>query len=226
MTSTQAQAHPDFTQLFWDKAADQAMDIMGTEFVRLAPLVHGVISPEANLDPARLFVPSGRVLQTMDPQTGEYRQKATFKAVFSPEKAMAGQIIRLEDDRAIASMKDRITVRLFSTNPITTPAYFLIAEPITGHGPDFLKVIGWGKIIQSLQKPMHTAQATTGSLCLAQIEESSKEVQRDDIIFLLEISATAMQPVTPAVLPTATGQDTVIVTPQWEPEPIKPAETK
>jgi hypothetical protein len=226
LTSLQAQAHPDFTQLFWDEATRQAMDTMGTEFARLAPLVHGVISPGTVLDPASLFVASGRVLQTPDPQTGEYHQTAIFKAVFVPEKALAGQIIRLEDNRAIAGMKDRVTVRLFSSRTINTPAYFLIAEPIADQGPHFLKIIGWGKIIQALQKPVLAEEKAQGSLCLAQIEESSKEVQRDHIIFLLHISATALEPAAPDVLPTVTGQDAILVEPQWEPEPMEPGETK
>ena len=143
-----------------------------------------------------------------------------------PEKALAGQIVRLEDDRDIASMKDRMSVRLFSSKAITTPAYFLIAERIDENDFDFLKIIGWGKVIQSLEESVRPKQTSMGSLCLAEIEESSKEVQRGDVIFLLEVSGTALQPATPTSVATTTEEAVIIVEPKWEPEPEEPTETK
>jgi hypothetical protein len=226
LTQFEIQAQPDFTKLFWNEAANQAMDEIGTEFVRLAPLVHGMISPHATLEASKLFTTSGRVTKTPDPQTGNHRQETEVTAVFAPEKTLAGEIIRLEDDRDIASMKDRMTIRLFSTKSITIPAFFLIAERINDSGPDFLKIIGWGKVIQSLKEPVKPTQAALGSLCLAEIQESSKEVERGDIIFLLEISATAIEPATPRSSPTTNEPDAIIVEPKWESEPVEPGETK
>ena len=226
LTRFEVKAHPDFTQLYWSEASSRAMDRIGTEFVRLAPLVHGIISPRATLNPSKLLETRGAVRKTPDPQTGDYRQQAEFNAVFVPEKILAGQIVRLEDDRDIASMKDRMSVRLFSAQTISTPAYFLVAERIEGDGPDFLKIIGWGKIIQSLEEPIRAEQASMGSLCLAEIEESSKEVQRGDVIFLLEVSGTALQPATPTSVATTTEEAVIIVEPKWEPEPEEPTETK
>jgi hypothetical protein len=222
----EAKAHPDFTKLFWNEAASQAMDEIGTEFVRLAPLFHGIASPQAALDTSKLFATSGKIGKTPDPQTDDYRQQAEFTAVFVPKKNLAGQIVRLEDDRDIASMKDRITVRLFSTQAVTTPAFFLIAERINDNGPDFLKIIGWGEVVQSLKEPDRTGQTAMGALCLGEIQESSKEVQRGDLIFLLEISAAALKPAMLTSAPTAREPDVVIVEPKWEPEPVEPGETK
>ncbi len=226
LTQFEMQAQPDFTKLFWDEAADQAMDEIGTEFVRLAPLFYGIVSPEPPLETSRLFAPSGRVVKTQDPQTGDHRQKAEFTAIFVPKKSLAGQIVRLEDDRDIASMKDRITVRLFSTKAIPTPAFLLIAEPINDSGPDFLKIIGWGKVVQSLKEPDRPKQAGLGSLCLAEIQESSKEVQRGNIIFLLEISATALESASPMSAPRSNESNAIVVEPKWKPEPYEPGETK
>jgi|GEM_PF-2602323 len=226
LSQYEMQAQQDFTQLFWNEAANQAMDEIGTEFVRLAPLFHGMVSPQATLETSRLFATSGRVVKTPDPQTGDHRQSAEVTAVFVPEKILAGQIVRLEDDRDIASMKDRMTVRLFSTQTITTPAFFLIAERINDSGPDFLKIIGWGKVVQSLKEPARPNQTDMGSLCLAEIQESSKEVQRGNIIFLLEIVATALEPDAPLSAPRPHEPDAIIVEPKWKAEPYEPGETK
>jgi hypothetical protein len=186
-----------------------------------------MVSPQATLETSRLFATSGRVVKTPDPQTGDHRQSAEVTAVFVPEKVLAGQIVRLEDDRDIASMKDRMTIRLFSTQTITMPAFFLIAERINDSGPDFLKIIGWGKVVQSLKEPARPNQTDMGSLCLAEIQESSKEVQRGNIIFLLEISATALAPDAPVVSTSWTNEpDAIIVEPKWQPEPREPGETK
>jgi hypothetical protein len=202
------------------------MDEIGTEFVRLAPLFHGMVSPHATLETSRLFATSGSVVKTPDPQTGDHRQAIEVTAVFVPEKVLAGQIVRLEDDRDIASMKDRMTVRLFSAKTITTPTFFLIAERINDSGPDFLKIIGWGKVVQSVKEPPRPNQTDVGSLCLAEIQESSKEVQRGNIIFLLEISATAIEPASPMSAPWTNKPDAIIVEPKWKPEPYEPGETK
>ncbi|WP_462323606.1 hypothetical protein [Desulfoplanes sp.] len=227
LTGPRIAAHENIEQLFWDEATQKGMALIGTDYVRHAPLVRAIDTPSVSLQPERLFTGLGRVERTFDPQTRDYRQEAIFKSVFIPEKSRAGQIIRLEDNRDIASMKDRTTLRFFSSSRVFSPAFFVIAERIQSEDLAFLKIIGWGRIIQSLDEPpVGDTPAPGGTLCLAEIEESSKEVEKGDIVFLLEVTGRAIAPPRPAAVTTQTAPAEIIVEPRWRPEPTLPGETK
>ncbi len=226
LTPLDLATHPDFTQLYWDKAMNKAMHGMGTAFVSNARRFQGVISSQDTLASAQLLKTSGHVHTMRDPQTGDYHQQALCTASFVPETSLAGQITGLENNRDIASIHDKITVRLFSPQPVRTPAWCLIARHFDEHGTHFQKIIGWGKILQPLTQPLQAGQPPSGSLCVVKIKESSREVLQGDFIFLLKVSGTALQPdMLPSTAPVSETKG-VVVEPTWEPEPKEPVETK
>ncbi|MDD4649973.1 MAG: hypothetical protein PHO79_08195, partial [Desulfoplanes sp.] len=194
--------------------------------IQLSPLVRGIDEQSLAQPFPDLLTRTGKVVQKQDPQTGNYHQDATITATFVPTKQLAGKIIRLHDNRYIGSTHDRVILQMYSSCTITPPAFFLIAKKIADNNLAFLKISGWGNIMQPMQdnNPLHPLHG--GSLCQAELRETSREIEQGDIIFLLQVAATAVAPQKSIITPTAPTSSEVLVEPAWEPEADLPKESK
>ena len=227
ITPNQLKNQPEYDEVFWTRARSQGMTEIGNAYIQHAPLVSGIDDPNQTLSCPELFTQSGTVAEIQDAQTGDYQQDVTFEAAFIPEKQMTGQILRLEQNRYIVSMKDRIVFRLFSSCPINPPAFFLVAQRIHNDNLTFLKIIGSGHVIDSIADNQPTPRyGPTGTLCLAELGQTTSEVEKGDIIFMLRVKAHAVARKTFAALPTGEASSEIIVEPSFEPEPDLPLETK
>ena len=227
LSPEQVAKSPVFAEAVWTAAIDQGMADIGNAYIQLAPLVRGIDSQSTELPFPELLTRSGNVGKNKNPQTGTYHQDATVTATFIPKKQLAGEIIRLHDNRYLGSTHDRVILRMYAPRTITPPAFFLIAQKISDNNLAFFKISGWGKIVQSMQAaPPDSQHGTWGSLCQAELMETSREIEQGDIVFLLQVNATATSPQTSTITPTATSSSEVMVEPTWEPEPELPKESK
>jgi hypothetical protein len=212
-------------EAFWAAAIDQGMADIGNAYIQLTPLVRGIDEQSLAQPFSDLLTRTGKVVQKQDQQTGNYHQDATITATFVPTKQLAGKILRLHDNRYIGSTHDRVILQMYSPRTITPPAFFLIAKKIDDNNLAFLKISGWGNIVQSMQdNPLHPLHG--GSLCQAELRETSREIEQGDIIFLLQVAALAVAPQKSIITPTAPTYSEVLVEPAWGPEADLPKESK
>jgi hypothetical protein len=216
-----------FADAFWTAAIDQGMADIGNAYIQLAPLVRGIDIQSTALPFPELLARSGKVHKKQDPQTGNYHQDATVTASFTPRKQLAGEITSLHDNRYLGSTYDRAVLRMYTPGTIIPPAFFLIAQKVSDKNLAFFKISGWGKIVQSMQDVLPDPQhGTRGALYQAELMETSREIEPGDIVFLLQVHATALSPQTSTITPTAPTSSEVTVEPTWEQEPELPKESK
>lgn len=136
-------------------------------------------------------------LASEDTDAADHIQKFSTTVRFVGDTKIGGQIITLEESNFISGMTDTTYGMLFSATPGALPAYVAIAQPTPEIGAGFYRLIGLAEVRQVLdnvaQMPKEDG-VITGRLCTLENMVSSREVEKDDMIFLLSVDVTALAP--------------------------------
>lgn len=211
-----------------DRALKEGMELVLRKFVNDGFLLRG--GTDDSMSPADVdFMDfSGSIEPKKAPVTGDRTQKFRLNAKMVPDWKLIGKIVKLEDDRYVASRGDRCTIVPIEYCPQEPPAYFLVAQPVREMGKRMLRVIGSGKLTHATHDSRVTVDGTyTGNIVQVELLETSEEVMKGDVVIWLQAELTALPgEVTPFEPTDIPDVEEVIVEPEFRETQKGPAETK
>lgn len=191
------------------------------------------VSGTASLGTEGRYVEHGTLIQTRDPETGDYVQDFDVMVRFIGDVGLGGQVVTLEENRYVAGMTDVAYGMFFQRPPARLPAFAAIAEPVDELGRGLFRLIGMAEVQQVLPNTLALPTeygSGIGKLCTLEILTSSREVEAGDMLFLLTVHLDAQEqnsgpaqeswPEIPAQL------ETVVVQPMQVDTVTEPTESK
>lgn len=190
-----------------------------------------VIAPVAGMAPLGDFdgsyTQTGVLDMAGDEETGDIVQTFMISAGFAADMDLGGQIVSIEEDRYLAGMHDVFYGVLYNVVPQSLPAYVAIAERIGELGSNLHRVIGMAEVKQVMQDKVALSQAqgsAVGTLCSFEVVVSDREIEAEDLIFLLTANIAALDAATAASIDDE--PETVVVLPPHADAVQEPAEMK
>ena len=173
------------------------------------------------------YAQHGMLTRVVDEETGDTIQKFSVATRFMADMDLSGRIVVLEEGRYIAGMHDVVYAILHLALPPQMPAYAVIAEPVSELSPHVLRVIGLAEVKHVTQ---HIAMAskvrgkTSGMICTLDIMASNREIEPNDLVFLMDVDVMALDVASP--LPAEADPETVMVRPRHVDKVQEPKEHK
>ncbi|MFP4168064.1 MAG: hypothetical protein ACLFSY_04350 [Desulfonatronovibrionaceae bacterium] len=212
-----------------ETARDKGMKLVLREYVNDAYLLEGGNDDSMLSTDINYMDFSGRIDPKEAPVTGDFSQKFRVRARMTPDWKLVGKIVKLEDDRYVASYGDRCTVVPIEFFPSEEPAYFLVARPVREMNKSLLRVIGSGKLIHpaTRERSVTVDRTYTGNIVQVELLETSEEIMKGDVVIWLQAELTALPNKVAESVPTDTpDMEEVIVEPEFRETEEEPKETK
>lgn len=201
--------------LLWEKAEKEGLGKAINSWLRQRLLVK---TSSAQVTQSSFLERKGQFSPSQDEITNVYAQRFRISVDFTGATETSGKITSFLDGRDMGGENSYCTIQLADQAPGDQGAYFLVTRPEKVQNKRLMRVIGSGKIYNTVDS---TAQAL--------LMETNREIHVGDAVFLL---VGSVKPVSsaPAEAPEATeaGEvNEVVVEPSMEPEPVEePAEPK
>lgn len=201
--------------VLWGKAEKAGLGKAINSWLRQRLLIK---ASSAQVNQSSFLERKGQFTPSQDEITNVYSQRFRIAVDFTGATETSGKITAFLDGRAMGGENSYCTIKLADQTPGEQGAYFLVTRPEKVQNKRLMRVIGSGKIYNTVDS---TAQAL--------LMETNREIDVGDAVFLL---VGSVEPVSsaPAEAPEATeaGEvNEVVVEPSMEPEPVEePAEPK
>lgn len=195
LTENDLVKYTDREKGIWQEARTQGLQKIFNTVLQKEMLIVPVDSLSMLTAP-KPYAQSG-LLASDDRETTDHIQQFATTVRFVGDTKIGGQIITLEESNFVSGMTDTAYAMLYHATPDSLPAYVAIAEPCVEIGTGFYRIIGLAEVKQILE---NTAQlpkdegVISGKLCALEIMVSSREVEKDDMIFLLSVDVNALVP--------------------------------
>lgn len=173
------------------------------------------------------YVQHGAMTEIVDEETGDMVQKFSVAARFVADMDLSGRIVALEEGRYIAGMHDVAYAMLHLALPPQMPAYAVIAEPVGEVSSHVFRLIGLAEIKQVTPYMAVASEGKnkrTGMLCTLEIMASNREIEADDLIFLLDVDVMALDAAKAQAI--AAEPETVVIKPLSKDKVREPKEQK
>lgn len=211
--SRKKQEKPSFREKIWSWALDKGIKKIYKTWLGRRLLVENSNASIYKSNPRQFIKQRGEIVFS-DSEEILPTQRFQVSVSFAPIKQVSGRVVKIEKDRTIAGEYSQVSIKLAHLRP-SGKAYFLIARPEVIENKNYMRVIGSGKIFNTLK-----------DLAQAKLMTLSQEIMLEDRVYLLQTQITPTNEQN-KINPTQTEtENRVVVKPLPEPEEDKPQVAK